>query len=298
MFVGIIYKNSDASIIRVIGVQAGRTKLALNVTVNLEEKKSTIVYHSSIDIEVIEAMRLVEPAKFSGLSLLMARHSFLQLKTNLDESCHMEYSIPEHRLTGTEITSANSTPVATIAVTETGYLQSFGVEGFAELLITATDELGLRQTLSYVVEVKHVTYMMLQVKADWRIHLDSALQVIPVGTGFDIIAKFYDNIGNSFVAGPRQLKVRANRLDLVKIMVFSDNSTIQVRARRPGHTVIKAWTDGVDNTADYAMIHAEEVVKPVVVSKYFFYNILNDLLNFIFVHLLMSIHTILSKTFF
>lgn len=250
-----------------IGNQPGKTKLSLNVSITLDERKYPTIFHASIDLEVVEAMALLQPIRlFDSSSLLMARHSFLQLKTNLDVSCQMEYSIPEHRLIGTEITSVNATPVATITVTETGYLQSYGSEGFAELLIIATDEHGLRQTLSYVIEVKPVTYMMLEVKADWRIHLDSVLHVLPLGTGFEMIANFYDNIGNKFVAGPRQLKVRANRLDLIKVKVFSDNATVQVRTRRVGHTVIKAWTDGVDNTADYAMIHAEEVVKPVVVS--------------------------------
>jgi hypothetical protein len=99
------------------------------------------------------------------------------------------------RLTGTEVSAVNSTPVATITVTETGHLQSYGTIGFAQLVISATDELGLRQTLTYVVEVnlnasvrssstassfdqvKAVHYMLLTVKANWRIHLDSSLQV-------------------------------------------------------------------------------------------------------------------------
>lgn len=175
-------------------------------------------------------------------------------------------SIPEFRLTGTEVTAMNATPVATITVTETGHLQSYGTIGFAQLLITATDELGLKQTLTYVVEVKAVHYMLLTVKANWRIHLDSSLQVIPLGTEFDLVANFYDNIGKKFNAGPRQVKIRANRLDLIKIKHFTSNATITVATKKQGHTVIKGWTDGVDNTADYIKVHSIEVVKPVVVS--------------------------------
>jgi hypothetical protein len=189
------------------------------------------------------------------------------------------------RLTGTEVSAVNSTPVATITVTETGHLQSYGTIGFAQLVISATDELGLRQTLTYVVEVnlnasvrssstassfdqvKAVHYMLLTVKANWRIHLDSSLQVIPLGTEFDLVANFYDTIGNKFNAGPRQVKVRANRLDLVKIKQFTTNATVQVATKKEGHTVIKGWTDGVDNTADYVKVHSKEVIKPVVVTK-------------------------------
>ena len=60
----------------------------------------------------------------------------------------------------------NSTPIATITVTEKGHLTSYGTVGFAQLLVTATDELGLKQTLTYVVEVRKsiLTYTDLSLK--------------------------------------------------------------------------------------------------------------------------------------
>ncbi|XP_970065.4 nuclear pore membrane glycoprotein 210 [Tribolium castaneum] len=262
--VGVIYKTCDKTIVRVTGLQPGKTKLYVNVTFNAVDATQPTVYQAYVDLEVFEPLMLVTPRHMPGRSLLMARHSSIQLQTNLEGIVNIEYSIPEFRLTGTEVTAMNSTPVATITVTETGYLQSFGTVGFAQLLITATDELGLKQTLTYVVEVKPVHYMLLTVKANWRIHLDSSLQVIPLGTEFDLVANFYDIIGNKFNAGPRQVKVRANRLDLVKIKQYTSNATMTVATKKPGHTVIKAWTDGVDNTADYVKIHSKEVVKPVV----------------------------------
>lgn len=111
--------------------------------------------------------------------------------------------------------------------------------------------------------------MMLTVMANWRIHLDSSLRVIPLGTEFELVANFYDNVGNKFNAGPQDVKVRTNRLDLVKIRQFNNNASIHVATKRAGHTVVKAWTDGVDNTADYLRMHVEEVVKPIVVSFFF-----------------------------
>ena len=110
--------------------------------------------------------------------------------------------------------------------------------------------------------------MLLVVKANWRIHLDSSLQVIPLGTEFDLVPNFYDNIGNKFNAGPRQVKLRANRMDLIKIKQYMSNTTITVATKRQGHTVIKGWTDGVDNTADYLKIHCKEVIKPIVVRLF------------------------------
>jgi nuclear pore complex protein Nup210 len=265
--VGVIYKTCDRTIIRITGLQPGKTRLMVNVTFTPVDAAQPTLYHSGVDLEVFEPLILIKPKHMSGKSLLMARHSSIQLETNLDGMSQLEFSIPELRLTGTEVSAVNSTPVATITVTETGHLQSYGTIGFAQLVISATDELGLRQTLTYVVEVKAVHYMLLTVKANWRIHLDSSLQVIPLGTEFDLVANFYDTIGNKFNAGPRQVKVRANRLDLVKIKQFTTNATVQVATKKEGHTVIKGWTDGVDNTADYVKVHSKEVIKPVVVTK-------------------------------
>ncbi|RZC37684.1 nuclear pore membrane glycoprotein 210, partial [Asbolus verrucosus] len=266
--VGVIYKTNDRTIIRVTGLLPGKTKLNVNVTFRGVDDVPPTVYHSSIDLEVFEPLLLVKPqglvGRKRGKALVMARHSSIQLETNMDDSSTIEYSIPDQRLIGTEVSSVNSTPVATITVTNDGHLQSYGTVGYAPLLVTATDEFGLKQTLAYVVHVKPVHYMLLTVMANWRIHLDSSLQVIPMGADFSLVANFYDNVGNRFNAGPRQVKVRSNRLDLVKIKQFPTNASLTVSTRKPGHTVIKGWTEGVDNTADYVRIHTEEVVKPIV----------------------------------
>lgn len=44
-------------------------------------------------------------------------------------------------------------PTGIVTITESGLLQSYGKIGYATLMVSATDEYDLKQTLTFVVEV-------------------------------------------------------------------------------------------------------------------------------------------------
>lgn len=90
---GVVYKNSDKVIIRVTGLQPGKTKLNINVTLTKSAKanRPPLVFQASIDLEVFDPIVLTHPAGVSGKSLLMAQYSSLQLQTNLDGMSNIEY---------------------------------------------------------------------------------------------------------------------------------------------------------------------------------------------------------------
>lgn len=46
-----------------------------------------------------------------------------------------------------------TSPEPVVSVSETGVLESYGTYGYAMVLIVATDEEGLKQTLTVVIEV-------------------------------------------------------------------------------------------------------------------------------------------------
>ena len=73
------------------GLQPGRTKLMVNVTFTAVNVPDPIIYHASVDLEVFEPLVLMKPKHIPGKSLLMARHSSIQLETNLDGSAQIEY---------------------------------------------------------------------------------------------------------------------------------------------------------------------------------------------------------------
>lgn len=86
--------------------------------------------------------------------------------------------------------------------------------------------------------------MNLIVKANWRISSNSHLRTVPLGTVFALHANFHDNIGNTFHAGPKELKVRTNRCDLLQVKSAAEDATVWIHTKKPGSTLIKAWAEG------------------------------------------------------
>ncbi|CAH1116509.1 unnamed protein product [Phaedon cochleariae] len=268
--IGVFKKKPDRVAIKVHGLQPGRTRLLVNATVpgptanvaNLE----SVMLSAWFDIEVIQEFSLLLPKDVPGTSLLMAPFSEIQLKTNMDSSsAKIVYSLPGDQAPSTELLADKSvTNDVIVSITPTGTLKSFGVLGHTLLIITATDEQGLKQRLSIVVEVKVIQYMSLNVLANWRIHSDSPLRTVPLGTEFQVKATFHDNMGNMFQAGPKDLKVRTSRCDLIKLTDSTEDATIWIQTKKPGNTMLKAWADGISKTADYIKINVEQSVRPLL----------------------------------
>lgn len=72
-------------------MQPGKTKLNVNVTFRAIDIAEPAVFQASVDLEVFEPLVLYSPKHMHGRSLLMARHSSIQLQTNLDGVTHLEY---------------------------------------------------------------------------------------------------------------------------------------------------------------------------------------------------------------
>ncbi|KAJ8960331.1 hypothetical protein NQ318_004065 [Aromia moschata] len=127
--------------------------------------------------------------------------------------------LPGDRAPSTEVLADKSVTSSDTIVTvnSEGLLQSHGILGDALLIVIATDDQGLKQRLSIAVQVKPIHYMSLNVIANWRIHSDTPLRTIPLGTEFVLKASFHDNVGNKFHAGPQSLKVKTSRCDLIKM---------------------------------------------------------------------------------
>lgn len=116
--------------------------------------------------------------------------------------------------------------------------------------------------------------MMLNVVSNWIVtskHPNEVMNIVPLGTEFKLVTSFHDNTGREFTAGAVLIKIRSSRFDLVKVRHGNDNTTFSLSIRRPGHTVIKAWSDSSQKAADYVKVHAEQTIIPIVVSNVFGY---------------------------
>ncbi|KAJ8985936.1 hypothetical protein NQ317_010693 [Molorchus minor] len=269
--IGVFKKKADRVAIKVLGLQPGKTRLFLNVTVpGLSADKQNIesvMLSAYLDIEVIMKLRLEYP-DFPVKKLNMAPFSQIQLRTNLDTAGHkIVYCIPKlpgKQVPSTEVLADKSvTSDIIVTVSPTGLLQAHGTIGYALLIIIATDELGLKQKVSMVVNVKPIYYMNLNVIANWRIHSDSPLRAVPLGTEFILKASFHDDLGNKFHAGPTELMVKTSRCDLIKVEDIGDAS-VKVYTKKPGNTMLKAWAEGIEKTTDYVRINVEQAVRPIL----------------------------------
>ncbi|XP_028139589.1 nuclear pore membrane glycoprotein 210 [Diabrotica virgifera virgifera] len=269
--IGVFKKKLHRIAIKVQGIQVGKTKLFVHANVpgttcNVKNLDS-VTLSAWIEVEVIPEFILTTPKSFPGNPLLIAPFSELQLNTNLHEIVDTEisYVLLEDRLLSTEseLDYFSNTNVTLVSISRTGLLKSYGILGQTWLVVTGTDKLGLKQRLSIVVEVKAIHYMNLVVNANWRIHSDSPLRTVPLGTEFVLRATFHDDMGNTFNAGPKDLHLRTSRCDLLKIEKINGDAAVIIQTKQAGSTVIKGWAEGIQQTADYLKVQAEQSVRPI-----------------------------------
>lgn len=89
------YAPEDQVTRRLTAKEVGRTKLHLNVTVpgiiaNCH-KKNTLIYSSSLEIEVFEALQIISPPGVSGVPILMAPFSTVKLRSNMDSITKLRF---------------------------------------------------------------------------------------------------------------------------------------------------------------------------------------------------------------
>ncbi|XP_050315586.1 nuclear pore membrane glycoprotein 210 [Anthonomus grandis grandis] len=268
---GINIGRPDRVVLKLTGLQAGSTRVFVNVTIpgTVANKPNvhTLVYSAHVDIEIVSQFLLTQPSQVHGSALLMAPFSHVQLKTNMDSVTSISYSLPGEQVPSTELLVDKAVYNAAdqiVTLTASGLLTSYGVLGHALLIITSVDANGLKQRINLVVEVKPIQYMSLNIHAAWRISFNHPIATLPLGTDFMLVASYHDNVGNRFHAGPTDLKVRTSRCDLIKVTSFPENGTIWISTRKEGHTMLKVWADGIQKTTDYVKVHVEQSVKPIL----------------------------------
>ncbi|ENN74710.1 hypothetical protein YQE_08827, partial [Dendroctonus ponderosae] len=85
---GINIGRPDRIVLKLTGLQAGTTRVIVNVTipgiVANKPNVHTLMYSAYVDIEIVDQFVLTKPSHVPGSSLLMAPFSHVQLETNMD----------------------------------------------------------------------------------------------------------------------------------------------------------------------------------------------------------------------
>ncbi|KAF5274371.1 hypothetical protein FQA39_LY07251 [Lamprigera yunnana] len=266
---GVQYLPQDDVCIHVTGYSPGRTTVHLHVllpgSVTEESVDKYVTFVDSVEIEVYENLVLKSPNAVDGKHIIIAEHSTLQLKTNMDGLMKLQYSVVSFtESTGGSVSNNTSVgvPKQRLTVSNSGLVETYGTLGIGLIVIKAVDKYDLKQMINVVIEIKPVHYMLLNVVTKWRVNAPVPIGVIPVGVEFLLQAMYYDNSGVKFTAANLKLKILGTRMDLIKIRPGSENSSVLVAIKKSGDTILQGFTNGIYRNSDFIKLHAASVLAP------------------------------------
>lgn len=264
--INVRYQNQVS--LRARAVNPGVATIHLNVTVpsNVLSSKSDITYTTFVKIEIFEELRLIDPATASS-PILMSPNSVLRLRTNRDKHGTTTYEIlsSAHDEFTDNVASRALTPASksTVTVDKSGVVRSGENLGRETIItVTNTEAYSLRQSLTVLVEVKPIHYMMLSLKSKLRIRNGEELNMLPKGMKLEYIVEYYDNVGNRFHAAEVNVKATLNRADLASFATLSDN-IITAKFLENGELIVKVFNEKYPNGMfDYVHMMIGDVVFP------------------------------------
>ncbi|XP_011876898.1 PREDICTED: nuclear pore membrane glycoprotein 210 [Vollenhovia emeryi] len=266
--INIRYQNQVS--LRARAVSPGVATIYLNTTVPCNMlssySKNDIVYTTFVKIEIFEEMRLIEPP-LSGdtttSTVLMSPNSVLRLQTNRDRHGTTTYRILSSTY-GDESQDPHAlTSVArTVTVEKNGIVKSGEHHGQTIISVTNTEAYNLKQSLTVVVEVKPIHYMMLSLKSKLRIRNGEELNMLPKGMELDYVVEYYDNVGNKFHAAETTVKAMLNRADLASFATGAGN-VITAKFLENGELVMKTLNEKHPNGMfDYVHMMIGDIIFP------------------------------------
>ncbi|KAK7447124.1 hypothetical protein BaRGS_00040214 [Batillaria attramentaria] len=205
--------------------------------------------HDDVQIQVFDKLQLTTPSICDG-QIRLTPNTETSIRTNRDVAADMSYTV----------VSENG-DMPTVRVGKNGQLVSGPIPGSAVVHVTAQEEFGINQTLVFLVKVKPVSYLMLNL--DCKMYTSGALMpAVPVGTTLQFSVSYHDDIGETFQATNLQLGIRCSRYDLLHVSNGPTNNTLVVRAAEAGHTILKVWDKRNPWVADYISIPVLPAIEP------------------------------------
>ncbi|KAF7415050.1 hypothetical protein HZH68_003539 [Vespula germanica] len=262
--INIRYQNEVS--IRARALEAGLVTIYLNVTVPsnvLTGLRNEMTYTTFVKIEIFEELHLINPALPSGSSLiLMAPNSMLKLQTNWDKHGSVTYQIISTSQQNNS-KDQNALNLASKSFTvDNGVIKSGDHFGRTIISITNVETYNIKQTLTVVVDVKPIHYMMLSLHSKLRIRSGEELNMLPKGMELDYIVEYYDNVGMKFHAAETNIKTTLNRVDLATFTTNPGN-LITTKFIENGELVVKIFSDKYpQGMFDYVHMRLGDIVFP------------------------------------
>ncbi|KAK0090394.1 hypothetical protein PV325_000676 [Microctonus aethiopoides] len=263
--INIRYQNDVT--LRAKALKSGTATIFLNVTIPpmtlMTGYKNDVTFSTFIKIEIIEELTLINPELITGLPIIfMTPNSTLKLTTNREN-----YGVSTYKIVASgqssETENSNALIVSkTVSIDKNGVIKSGDTLGRTILSITNIESYNRKQSLTVIVDVKPIHYMMLSLSSNVRIKEGEELNILPKGMELDYVIEYFDIIGNKFHAGEIIFNTIANRADLVTFTSTSSNH-VTIKFHENGELVAKVYSEKYPNGIfDYAHMMIGDILFP------------------------------------
>ncbi|KAK2582107.1 hypothetical protein KPH14_004479 [Odynerus spinipes] len=262
--INIRYQNEVS--IRARALEAGLVTIYLNVTAPsniLTGFRNEVTYTTFVKIEVFEELRLINPPLAGDPSvILMSPHSMLKLQTNWDKHGTIMYQIMSTVQHNNSKDQQALNLVSKSVIIDNGVIKTGNQFGRTIISITNTETYNVKQTLTVIVDVKPIHYMMLSLHSKLRIRSGEELNMLPKGMELDYIVEYYDNVGMKFHAAETNIKTTLNRVDLATFTTNPGN-LLTTKFIENGELVAKVYSDKHPHGMfDYVHMRLGDIVFP------------------------------------
>ena len=202
---------------------------------------------ATLQVGVAEPLRILAPAP----ALLLPPHARLAVRTNKDGAARLRYTL----------VATHDAPIARVSAQ--GVVETLSAFGSAVVVVHDVDA---GETASIMVTVKPVAQLQLVPAPGGGAGRD-----IPVGASMQFQTVLRDDVGLPFHALPRGtgpgsapvLTVETNFPDTIAVTRGADNTTVTVKALRPGQPVLHAALAANPAIEDYLRVYVGHMVEPL-----------------------------------
>ncbi len=252
---------------RLVAKKPGRVKISVRarITASMADRdqyqfeKDRELRHS-IEVEVFDDLSLRSPL-LPRNTLLMSPGSEYQLRTNRETEGEITYKV-----------LAGNGEAEGVSVSPSGLVSAGRHAGSAVVLVEDREDYGVTQRMSVIVDVKPVSYMMINVRKAFAPASDrpagKLMSRLPQGFDLPMDVTFHDNTGLQFDVTSDDLETRPSRFDTLLVKESGgQNRSFSTELVRNGYTVLKVSAD--DSSAslkDFIIMNTGRGIEPEVGS--------------------------------
>ena len=278
---GLATGKRNHGVMRLAAKKAGRVRIAVKATVT-ESLAASDQYQfdrdrtftDTVEVEVFDDLSLQSP-RLPRNTLLMSPNSEYQLRTNRESEGAVRYSVLPNDKEGNK---------NVVTVTPSGLVVAGRSSGSAIILVEDDERFGVTQRMSIVVDVKPVSYMMLnmmqslspapksQIARLPKVNSNDLLFVLqnrnfPSFQGFEIgmDISMHDNTGLKFDVHQHELQMRPSRFDslLIGENDGKSNHSFNMELVREEFTVLRATvSDDTLELQDFVILDVGRAIQP------------------------------------